>query len=168
VALCSGGWHAEADNGEKVQYLTGTGNGTYDGGYWVVTDPDGAKYYFGLTLPGYSGSAGDTPAQAAWVAPVYCPRSTDPSGCYNSTFASSKANMAWRWQLDYVVDSHGDAMAYLYNREVGYYAPDNVDPINGNHEHVIPWPGAGANGENFVRAWMSSNGELGGMWPITR
>jgi len=48
--------------------------------------------------------------------------------------------------------------------------PDNetgvVDNFTGNHEHIIPWPGAGANGENFVRAWMTPRGGLGGIWPI--
>jgi Pretoxin HINT domain len=41
-----------------------------------------------------------------------------------------------------------------------------VDEITGNHEHINPWPGAGSNGQNFVRVWMSPRGELGGMWPI--
>ncbi len=41
-----------------------------------------------------------------------------------------------------------------------------IDPSYGTHEHIIPWPGAGAMGENFVRVWMFPNGELGGMWPI--
>lgn len=36
----------------------------------------------------------------------------------------------------------------------------------GNHEHILPWPGAGANGENSVRVWMTPKGELGSMWPI--
>lgn len=36
----------------------------------------------------------------------------------------------------------------------------------GNHEHILNWVGAGANGENRVRVWMTSNGQLGGMWPI--
>jgi hypothetical protein len=26
-----------------------------------------------------------------------------------------------------------------------------IDDVTGNHEHIIPWPGVGANGENFVR-----------------
>ncbi|GGN32820.1 hypothetical protein FHR83_001752 [Actinoplanes campanulatus] len=36
----------------------------------------------------------------------------------------------------------------------------------GNHEHILSWPGVGANGENHVRVWMAPNGELGSMWPI--
>ena len=49
-------------------------------------------------------------------------------------------------------------------------SPDNetgvIDDVTGNHEHIIPWPGVGANGENFVRVWMTPQGGLGGIWPI--
>jgi hypothetical protein len=64
----STGWHAEADSGEKVQYKTGTSNGTHDGDYWVVTQ-DGTSYYFGLNqLPGYA--SGDAVTNSAWTVPV--------------------------------------------------------------------------------------------------
>jgi len=126
----SKGWHAEADNGEKVSYLArgtqncsaGETNGTYDGGYWVVTDADGTSYYFGMNqLPGYA--SGDATTSSTWTAPVYAATSGQP--CYNSTFASSHGMQAWRWNLDYVTDSHGDAVALFYNTETNYYAADN-------------------------------------------
>ena len=117
----STGWHAEADNGERVQYETGTANGTHDGDYWVVTDPDGTSYYFGRNeLPGYA--SGDAQTNSAWTVPVYSTSSGQP--CYSSTFASSHCQQAWRWNLDYVTDSHGDAMAFFYNTETNYYAAD--------------------------------------------
>jgi RHS repeat-associated protein len=117
------GWVPEADNGEKVQYLTGTTNGTHDGGYWVITDPDGTKYYFGLNrLPGYA--SGDTATSSAWTFPLYyAANGSGQTGCYKSAFASSHCPQAWRWNLDYVTDSHGDAIAYFYNTETNYYAP---------------------------------------------
>src|SRR5262249_26222028 len=31
----------------------------------------------------------------------------------------------WRWNLDYVVDPHGNAIAYFYTTQTGYYAADN-------------------------------------------
>ena len=43
---------------------------------------------------------------------------------------------AWRWNLDYVTDSHGDAMAYFYNTETNYYAADN-----GTNRHRRVHPG---------------------------
>jgi len=36
----------------------------------------------------------------------------------------------------------------------------------GNHQHILPWSGAGANGESQVEVWMTPLGRLGGMWPI--
>ncbi len=118
----STGWHAEADNGEKITYKTGTSNGTNDGGYWVISDPDGTSYYFGLSqLPGYA--SGDAQTNSAWTVPVYATASGQP--CYNATFSSSHCEQAWRWNLDYVTDSHGDAMAMFYNTETNYYAADN-------------------------------------------
>lgn len=117
----STGWHAEADNGYKVQYLTGTTNGTHDGGYWVVTDPEGTSYYFGENqLPGYV--SGDATTNSALTVPVYATASGQP--CYNATFASSHCVQAWRWNLDYVTDSHGDAEALFYNTATNYYAAD--------------------------------------------
>jgi RHS repeat-associated protein len=119
----STGWHAEADNGDKITYETGAGgNGTYDDDYWVVTDPDGTSYYFGLNqLPRYG--SGDATTNSAWTVPVYATASGQP--CYKAAFADSYCQQAWRWNLDYVTDSHGDAMAFFYNTETNYYAPDN-------------------------------------------
>jgi RHS repeat-associated protein len=117
----STGWHAQADNGDRIQYKTGTVNGTHDGDYWVVTDPDGTSYYFGLgELPGYA--SGDTQTDSAWTVPVYSPTSGQP--CYNATFADSHCEQAWRWNLDYVTDSHADAEALFYTTQANYYAAD--------------------------------------------
>jgi RHS repeat-associated protein len=119
----STGWHAEADNGERVQYKTGTTNGTHDGDYWVITTQDGTSYYFGLNeLPGYA--SGDAATNSAWTVPVYATASGQP--CYNATFADSHCLQAWRWNLDYVTDSQGDAEAYFYNTETNYYAADKA------------------------------------------
>ncbi len=117
------GWTAEADNGEKVTYETGTGaNGTHDDDYWVVTDTDGTSYYFGRSeLPGYA--SGDATTNSALTVPVYGPVSGDP--CYNATFSKAACPQAWRWELDYVTDAKGDAIAYFYNTETNYYAADN-------------------------------------------
>jgi hypothetical protein len=40
----TGTWRAEADQNQKISYLTGTSNGTHDGDYWVITEPDGTSY----------------------------------------------------------------------------------------------------------------------------
>jgi RHS repeat-associated protein len=122
----TGSWHEEADNGDVISYLTGSGsNGTYDDGYWTVADPDGTTYYFGMDeLPGYvpSDPSSDL-TDSAWSVPVYATASGQP--CYNATFADSHCMQAWRWNLDYVTDSHGDAEAFFYDTETNAYAADN-------------------------------------------
>ena len=124
----TGAWHAEVDNGEKVSYETGTTNGTSDGGYWVITTTDGTSYYFGLNeLPGYA--SGDSATNSTWTEPVYA--TSSGQACYNAAFASSKCEQAWRWNLDYVTDPHGNAVAYFYNTETNYYAEDNGTTANG-------------------------------------
>ncbi len=122
----TGTWRAQDDQGDTVTYKSGTGsNGTSGDSYWVVTTPDGTSYYFGLNeLPGYA--AGDAATNSAWTVPVYCPASAGaPSGCYNSTFSKAHQPMAWRWNLDYVTDAGGNAIAYFYHSETNYYAADN-------------------------------------------
>jgi RHS repeat-associated protein len=126
----TGAWHAEADNGEKISYDTGTSNGTSDGGYWVITTTDGTSYYFGRNeLPGYA--SGDTATDSTWTEPVYA--TSSGQACYNATFADSKCEQAWRWNLDYVTDPHGDAVAYFYNAETNYYAEDNGTTADGEY-----------------------------------
>jgi RHS repeat-associated protein len=120
------GWHAQDDNGERIEYKTGTSNGTHDGDYWVITETDGTSYYFGLNeLPGYVSGDAQTPAtNSTWTVPVYATASGQP--CYNATFSQSHCMQAWRWNLDYVTDSQGDAMALYYNTETNYYAADGA------------------------------------------
>jgi len=108
------GWHAEADGGAKITEVTQTEGPVTLPEYWVVTQPDGTSYYFGLNqLPGYG--SGDPVTSSAWTVPVYDPGS--PQAPY--------VNQVWRWNLDYVTDLHGDAIAYFYNAQTNYYAEDN-------------------------------------------
>jgi RHS repeat-associated protein len=126
----TGTWRAEADSNEKIQYLTGTVNGTHDGGYWVVTTPDGTSYYFGRNeLPGFA--SGDATTDSAWTVPVFATSSGQP--CFNSTFSSSFCTQAWRWNLDYVTDPHSDAMAYFYQIETNSYSRDNGTTANSSY-----------------------------------
>ena len=107
-------WHLQNDDGTHVQLLTGASNNLWNGEYWLVTTTDGTKYYFGLNhLPGGSGS--DTAANSAWGVPVYSPGASDP--CNSSAWCQ----MGWRWNLDYVVDPHGNLRAYSYSTETNYY-----------------------------------------------
>ncbi len=117
-------WKPSVDNGEVVKHVTGSGNGsgTYNTDYWMVTDRTGTVYSFGLNhLPGWtSGAAATNSVQSE---PVYSAHSGDP--CYNATWSSSWCTMAYRWNLDYVKDLHGDAMAYYYKQDTNAYAQNN-------------------------------------------
>jgi RHS repeat-associated protein len=115
----TGTWHLQNDNGATVQDLSGAGNGVWNGEYWLVTMPDGTKYYFGLNkLPGGNGS--DAATDSAWGEPVYSPDSGNP--CYSSSSGTaSECQMGYRWNLDYVVDPAGNLTEYDYATESNYY-----------------------------------------------
>ncbi|MEV8526370.1 RHS repeat-associated core domain-containing protein [Streptomyces sp. NPDC052000] len=116
------GWHPAKDSGEKVEKLTGASNGDNDGEHWKVTTTDGTQYFFGLNhLPGWKDSS--TPAtNSTWTVPVFGNQAGEP--CYKASFASAWCQQAWRWQLDYVVDVHNNAMAYYWNTETNNYGRD--------------------------------------------
>ncbi|SCF38194.1 polymorphic toxin-type HINT domain-containing protein [Micromonospora mirobrigensis] len=109
------GWHGRSEDGSKIEKLAGAGNGDNDGEYWKVTTTDGMQYFFGRhSLPGQSGTTDST-----WTVPVSGNQSGEP--CYNTSFASSFCDQAWRWNLDYVVDPRGNTMSYWYTPEGNYY-----------------------------------------------
>ncbi|MFC4036691.1 RHS repeat-associated core domain-containing protein [Streptomyces polygonati] len=117
----TGTYHPMGDSNERVQYLTGASNGAQSGEYFRVTTDDGTQYTFGLDeLPGWA--SGDTKTNSVLTEPVYATASGQP--CYNATFASSYCQQAYRWNLDYVKDTHGDVMSYFYTVDTGYYARD--------------------------------------------
>ncbi|MEV6965594.1 RHS repeat-associated core domain-containing protein [Hamadaea sp. NPDC051192] len=113
-------WKFSADNGAKVEQVRTAGtNGTDDGLHWKITAQDGTQYFFGRNkLPGWA--SGNTTTNSSWTVPVYSPYSGDP--CYAK--ANHLCTMAWRWNLDYVVDAHHNALAYYYNTETNYYGRD--------------------------------------------
>ena len=109
------------DNGEVVTHhvSSNNGQGTKFTDYWTVTERDGTTYSFGLNhLPGWA--SGDAATNSTDSVPVFSAHSGDP--CYNSTWSSAVCTMAYRWNLDYVTDLHGDAMAYYYQQDSNAYA----------------------------------------------
>jgi len=105
--------------------VAGTSNATSTefNDWWQISDRDGTKYSFGMNrLPGYA--SGDTATGSVATVPVYSAHSGDP--CYSSAgFASSVCTVPYRWGLDYVVDTHGDAMSYSYHDDTNNYAAFN-------------------------------------------
>ncbi|MPY56807.1 sugar-binding protein [Streptomyces spongiae] len=115
-------WVTANGDGSRVELLKNTdlGNGDADGEYWRVTTRDGTQYYFGRhKLPGWA--SGDPTTNSVLAAPVAGNQSGEP--CYKSgDFAGSFCDQAWRWNLDYVVDTDGNAMTLWWEKETNYYA----------------------------------------------
>ncbi|MFF7182277.1 ricin-type beta-trefoil lectin domain protein [Streptomyces sp. NPDC008121] len=126
-----GTWFTANGDGSKIERLKDTskdprsGMKDADGEYWVVTTKDGTKYHFGLNkLPGWSdnGTAADDPyTDSVLAVPVYGNHAGEP--CYKAgDWKNSFCNQAWRWNLDYVEDIHGNAMSLWWKRDLNYYA----------------------------------------------
>jgi hypothetical protein len=111
-----------SDNGEIVTHhvSAGNGSGTKFTDYWTITDRTGKASYFGLNhLPGWA--SGDQATNSVDSEPVFSAHSGDP--CYSSSgFGSSVCTMAYRWNMDYATDLHGNAMAYYYKQSKNAYA----------------------------------------------
>ncbi|MET9221784.1 RHS repeat-associated core domain-containing protein [Streptomyces sp. NPDC003300] len=125
----TGEWHLESDDGTKAEKLTSStnNNGDNDGEYWKVTTPDGTVYYFGLNRPA-GWTTGKDETNSTWTVPVYGNQADEP--CHATAFADSWCQQAWRWNLDAVVDPHGDAMTYYWAKESNSYGR-NVNPDTG-------------------------------------
>ncbi|WP_405809444.1 RHS repeat-associated core domain-containing protein [Streptomyces sp. NBC_01520] len=114
----SGKWRLAADDASTVTHETGATNGDDDGEYWIVTTGDGTRYHFGLDkLPG----AGTERTRSVWTAPVYGDDENEPGYENGDAFADRSLTQAWRWNLDLVEDTHGNAMTYWYTTEQNHY-----------------------------------------------
>jgi RHS repeat-associated protein len=126
-----GSWRLKDDDASKVEHLTGAANGDNNGEYWKVTTTDGVQYFFGKhKLDGWSdkgttATTDDDPVtDSTWTVPVFGDDASEP--CHGSTFDTSSCTQAWKWNLDYVVDRHGNAMTYWYGKEANNYAKSGV------------------------------------------
>ncbi|MCW3816204.1 polymorphic toxin-type HINT domain-containing protein [Micromonospora sp. DR5-3] len=123
-----GKWHPRNEDGSKIELLTTPDYGNYDNDneYWKLTTTDGTQYWFGRhQLPGWS--SGRPTTNSVLTVPVYGNNPGEP--CYASTFAASDCGgkkQAWRWNLDYVQDIHGNTMSFWWTKETNYYAKNKV------------------------------------------
>jgi RHS repeat-associated protein len=112
-------WRMKDDDGTRIQKLTGADNGDNDGEYWKVTTTDGVQYFFGRD----NLATGKADTRSTWTVPVFGDDDDEP--CHKASgFADSWCQQAWRWNLDYVVDPHGNAVVYYYTPETNHYARD--------------------------------------------
>ncbi len=112
----SGTWRLQADDGTRVEKLTGAPNGGHNGEYWKVTATDGTQSFFGRA------------ANSAWSVPVFGNNTGEP--CHAATFATSACAQTWRWNLDYVVDAHGNAESFTYAPEPNKYRQNNTTAVS--------------------------------------
>ncbi|MFD3551253.1 polymorphic toxin-type HINT domain-containing protein [Streptomyces goshikiensis] len=115
-------WKLSNDDGSRVERIydtPGNNSGDADSEYWRVTTTDGSQYWFGKNrLPGWA--TGKEETKSVNTVPVYGNHAGEQG--HAADFASSSEMQGWRWNLDYVVDPHGNAMALYYGRYTAYYA----------------------------------------------
>ena len=125
-----GKWHLEDDDASTVTRSTGADNGDDNGEYWTVTTGDGTKYVFGLNkLDG----AGDQRTNSTWTVPVFGDDSGEPGYDKGSAFADRVLTQAWRWNLDYVEDTRGNAADYWYAKESNNYKKNKSETANASY-----------------------------------
>lgn len=124
-----GEFRLQDDDGTIVKELTTCTAVTARKDCWEVITTDGTQYYFGMNhLPGYTNDTATAPTNSVWTVPVYGNDDGEPGyngtgGSAKGTFATEATTEAWRWNLDYVVDPHGNAEALYYDKpETNYYA----------------------------------------------
>ncbi|WP_433894213.1 RHS repeat-associated core domain-containing protein [Streptomyces sp. CA-111067] len=135
----TGTWRLADDDASTVTHLTGADNGDQGdpgkdldgaGEYWTVTTGNGTQYVFGLNkLPGADAQR----TNSVWTVPVFGDDDKEPGYQDGTTFAGRSLNQAWRWNLDYVVDLHGNAMSYWYTAETNYYKKNGATTANAQY-----------------------------------
>jgi RHS repeat-associated protein len=111
----TGVWRTKNDDGARIDRFTGTGNGDADGEHWRITTVDGTQYWFG-SQPG---------SGATWTVPVFGDDTGEP--CHGASFEASHCVQAWRWNLDKVIDRHGNVIRYFYDTEANSYGMNAKD-----------------------------------------
>ncbi|MFI2349362.1 polymorphic toxin-type HINT domain-containing protein [Streptomyces sp. NPDC019443] len=117
----SGQWRLKNDDASTVIHRSdanGADNGDDNKEYWTVITGEGTKYHFGLNkLPGSTTQA----TQSVWTVPVFGDDAGEPGYSQSGSFAGRAEKQAWRWNLDYVEDTHGNASSYWYAAESNHY-----------------------------------------------
>ncbi|WAL94469.1 RHS repeat-associated core domain-containing protein [Streptomyces sp. Je 1-369] len=127
-----GKWRLKNDDASVVTHSTGAENGDDNGEHWTVVTGDGTKYVFGLNK--LDGAAAADRTESTWTVPVFGDDSGEPGYEDGTTFSGRDKKQAWRWNLDYVEDTHGNAMSYWYEAEHNNY--DKLGDDNTGTDYV--------------------------------
>ncbi|MEU1277644.1 RHS repeat-associated core domain-containing protein [Streptomyces sp. NPDC005805] len=123
-------WRLESDDASKVTRSTGADNGDDDGEHWKVVTGDGTTYAFGLNkLEG----AGSRRTNSTWTVPVFGDDAGEPGYTGGSSFKDRSLTQAWRWNLDYVEDTSGNAATYWYTKETNHYKKNKSETANASY-----------------------------------
>ncbi|MDX3524821.1 polymorphic toxin-type HINT domain-containing protein, partial [Streptomyces scabiei] len=117
-------WRLKQDDGTRIERKYDGFNADNNNEYWVVTTTDGTRYHFGK---GKRESADTEFTGSSWEVPVFGDDKDEP--CHADTFKESRCQQAWRWNLDYVVDVHGNTMTYYYGTETNKYDSVRGDKV---------------------------------------
>ncbi|MEU6080008.1 RHS repeat-associated core domain-containing protein [Streptomyces sp. NPDC047108] len=115
----TGQWRLKNDDASTVTRSTGAENGDDNGEYWTVVTGEGTRYVFGRNK--LDGAGADDRTESVWTVPVFGDDEGEPGYADGSTFSGRDRKQAWRWNLDYVEDTHGNAMTYWYEAEENNY-----------------------------------------------
>ncbi len=127
----TGAHRLENDDASTVKRSTGADNGDDNGEYWTVVTGDGTKYVFGLNK--LDGAAADQRTNSTWTVPVFGDDSGEPGYDQGTAFADRSRTQAWRWNLDYVEDTHGNASTYWYTKETNHYPKNKAATANASY-----------------------------------
>ncbi|NEA54277.1 RHS repeat-associated core domain-containing protein [Streptomyces sp. SID13666] len=126
IAVSADEWRIKGDDGTKVTRAKdlGRGNGDNDGEYFKAVTKDGTQYFFGYNrLPNWASGKAET--QSVYTVPVFGNDAGEP--CHGSSFATSWCQQGWRWNLDLVLDVHGNDITYWYHPESNSYGRNLTD-----------------------------------------
>ncbi|MEV7579043.1 ricin-type beta-trefoil lectin domain protein [Streptomyces erythrochromogenes] len=118
----TGKWVPATDDGSVVELKTGGDSRVRNGEYWVVTTRDGTRYHYGRHNVGTHGDGTDPKnvTESVFTVPVFGNHPGEP--CHATAYKDSSCRQAWRWNLDYVEDIHGNAMIIDWAKEENRYA----------------------------------------------
>jgi RHS repeat-associated protein len=115
----TGKWRLKNDDASTATRSTAADNGDDNGEYWTVTTGNGTRYVFGLNK--LDGAGADDRTQSVWTVPVFGDDEGEPGYSDGTSFSGRAKTQAWRWNLDYVEDTHKNAMSYWYTAEHNNY-----------------------------------------------